>query len=119
MQPWNSALSDTAVLDVSADQLAIVRAILHAEVGTNEVWAFGSRVDGRAKPFSDLDLAIISETPLPLSTLTRLADAFSASDLPWRVDLVDWATTSEAFRRIIEQRKLVIQPDGVPSVPRV
>jgi type I restriction enzyme S subunit len=31
-----------------------------------------------------------------------LADAFSASDLPWKVDLVDWVRASESFRRIIE-----------------
>ncbi len=44
--------------------------------------AFGSRVTRRAKRYSDLDLAIISDVPLPLKFSARLADDFSESDLP-------------------------------------
>ena len=62
--------------------------------GPYEVWAFGSRTKFRAEPYSDLDLTIISDTPVPLKLLARMADDFSDSDLPWRVDLVDWATTT-------------------------
>jgi type I restriction enzyme S subunit len=29
--------------------------------------------------------------------------------LPWKVDIVDWAVTSESFRKIIERDKVVIQ----------
>jgi type I restriction enzyme S subunit len=43
---------------------------------------------------------------------TALADAFAESDLPWKVDVVDWATTSESFRKIIERDKVVVQPAG-------
>ena len=64
---------------------------------------------GKAKPYSDLDLAIITETPLPLATRAALAEAFSESDLPWRVDVVDWSITSEAFRKIIARDKAVLQ----------
>jgi len=39
----------------------------------------------------------------------RLFEAFSESDLPWKVDLVDWATTDEAFRRVIEQQRVVVR----------
>jgi hypothetical protein len=28
----------------------------------------------------------------------QVAEAYSESDLPWKIDLIDWATTSEAFR---------------------
>jgi hypothetical protein len=28
--------------------------------------------------------------------------------LPWKVDLVDWATTSPSFRRIIEQDRVIV-----------
>ena len=84
--------------------------ILHAHVPRHPVWAFGSRARGQAKPHSDLDLAIITDQPLPLSTQAALAEAFSESDLPWRVDVVDWSTTSEAFREIIARGKVVLQP---------
>ena len=81
-----------------------------------EVWAFGSRVTGRAKPFSDLDLAIISQEPLSLDVGATLRDHFAESDLPWKVDRVEWATTTDSFRRIIERDKVVIQKGvGTPE----
>jgi hypothetical protein len=35
--------------------------------------------------------------------------AFDTSDLPIRVDVVDWAATSATFRKIITQDKVVVQ----------
>lgn len=86
-----------------------VNSILQRFLPENEVWAFGSRVNGNAKPYSDLDLAIISQQPIPLPLLAEVAEAFSESDLPWKVDLVDWATTSERFRQVIAAKKLILK----------
>jgi type I restriction enzyme S subunit len=101
----SEALSGIAI---DLEQLRLVRGILARYVPGRAVWAFGSRAKGKAKPYSDLDLAIITDEPLPLSTRALLAEAFSESDLPWRVDLVDWATTGEAFRAIIERDKVAL-----------
>lgn len=98
-------------LQITGHEWQQVSAILQRYLASYPVWAFGSRVNGTPKPYSDLDLAIISEQPLPLSLLAEVAEAFSESDLPWKVDLVDWATTSERFRQVIEQQKLVLQHD--------
>ncbi len=87
----------------------IVRNILKVHVPLYEVWAFGSRAKWTAKPFSDLDLTIISDKGLTLRESAELANDFLESDLPFKVDLVDWATTSDAFRKIIAQDKVVIQ----------
>lgn len=90
------------------DRAEVVR-ILREQAPELEVWVFGSRVKGTAKPYSDLDLALITRQPLSLDKTARLKEAFDESDLPIRVDLVDWAATSESFRKIIEQDKVVIQ----------
>ncbi len=74
-----------------------------------DVFAFGSRVSGTAKPYSDLDLTIMTTSPLPLSQLARLKEAFSESDLPMKVDIVDWSTLSDDFREIIKQSQEIIQ----------
>lgn len=101
-------------IDVSPEQWAIVHAILKRQVPQYAVWAFGSRATWKAKPFSDLDLAIITPQPLSLSTSAALTDDFADSDLPFKVDIVDWAATSAAFRKIIERDKVVLQTgDGV------
>ena len=46
------------MIDLPADQLARVRDIVRQHVHGGAVFAFGSRVSGRAKKFSDLDLMI-------------------------------------------------------------
>lgn len=96
-------------VDLRPDHWEIVRGILQKHVPQYEVWAFGSRAKGSAKPYSDLDLAVITRQPLPLTIAANLADDFSESDLPWKVDIVDWATTRESFRKIIEHDKVVVQ----------
>ncbi|EXI61386.1 hypothetical protein MHD_08895 [Mannheimia granulomatis] len=96
-------------LDVTTEELAIVKFILQQFVPNYPVWAFGSRVKGTARKYSDLDLAIITETPLTFLERDNLKEAFSESDLAWKVDIVDWATTSEAFRQIIQQKYIEIQ----------
>lgn len=109
----SSTVASTATvpaIDIRPEQWAIVRTILRRHVPGREVWAFGSRARGAAKPYSDLDLAILGEAPLGLAVTAALADAFSESDLPWKVDVVDWATTGEPFRRIIEKDRVVLQP---------
>ena len=96
-------------LDLTPEQKSIVLDILRAHVPRHEVWVFGSRMKGTSKPYSDLDLAIITQQPLSLDILAALTDAFSSSDLPWKVDIVDWATTRDTFRRIIEAQHIVLQ----------
>lgn len=96
-------------IDISSTQWAIIRGILQKYVPQYVVWAFGSRATRTAKKYSDLDLAVITDKPLSLSISAELAEAFAESDLPWKVDVVDWATTSEVFRRIIERDKVVVQ----------
>ncbi len=78
-----------------------VRRILQKQVPEWAVWAFGSRVMGNAKPYSDLDLVVMTDQPLSLARMADLKAAFDESDLPFRVDIVDWAATSPAFRDII------------------
>ena len=96
-------------LHLSAEHLEIVRDILKKHIPHYTVWAFGSRVIGNIKPYSDLDLAVITDRPLDLSISAALADDFSASDLPIKVDIVDWAGTSESFRKIIARDKIILQ----------
>lgn len=93
-------------------ELEIVYAALTRHLPRREVWAFGSRVKGRIKKFSDLDLAVIGEEPLTFSTRAALTEEFAESDLPYKVDIVDWATTAESFRKRIEAAHVTLQHAG-------
>lgn len=103
--------SDATVpkIDIKPTDLQAVQAILHRYVPDRDVRAFGSRVTGSVKPFSDLDLAVMGNVPLPHSILADLKEAFIESDLPFKVDIVDWAETKENFRNIIEAAYVVVQ----------
>ncbi|MDF3626136.1 nucleotidyltransferase family protein [Brytella acorum] len=96
-------------IDITPEERAIVLRILNEIVPDREVRAFGSRVTGKAKPFSDLDLAVMGDEPLPLETRARLEEAFSESDLPWKVDVLDWAQADADFKRIISHSWIVLQ----------
>ena len=103
-------MSGAPALRVRPDEWRIVSDILRKHIPDLEVRAFGSRVKGTVKPYSDLDLAVMADRPLISAVRAALADDFSESDLPWKVDVVDWATTAESFRRIIERDGIVVQP---------
>jgi hypothetical protein len=47
-----------------------------------------------------------------LAVQAALADDFAESDLPIRVDIVDWATTKDNFRQIIARNKIALQTPG-------
>lgn len=102
-------IPDMPPIDLSPHDWEIVRDILARHVPQYEVWAFGSRAKRTAKEYSDLDLAIITDQPLSLSLSADIANAFEESDLPIKVDVVDWATASEIFQQIIEKNKVVVQ----------
>ena len=96
-------------IDIRPDHWRIVQRILQEHVSDLEVWAFGSRPKWSAKEFSDLDLAIITDEPLPLDTSAALSEAFSDSDLPWKVDVVDWASVGDELKKVITRDKVVLK----------
>lgn len=51
------------MIGVSLRPLETIRRILSEIVPEYEMRAFGSRVAGRAKPYSDLDLVVVGEHP--------------------------------------------------------
>lgn len=57
--------------------------------------------DRPARRYSDLDLAIDAGRPLTLDEIARLTEAFRDSDLPYRVDVVDWQGIGDHFRAAI------------------
>lgn len=96
-------------IDLSLHDWNEVIRVLREHLPDYEVWAFGSRVKGTAKPYSDLDLVIASEQPVPIATMAELRDALVESDLTIKVDVVDWATTSRQFREIILENRVLVK----------
>ena len=104
------------MIDLNPNHLATVERILTEHVPECEVRAFGSRATWTSKDYSDLDLAIVGSGPLDRNTLGRLKEAFEDSDLPIRVDVLDWRSISESFRKVIERDYVILQ-DGTNPTP--
>jgi predicted nucleotidyltransferase len=100
-------------LDVSDADRRIVLAILREHLSADAtVWVFGSRATGRARRYSDLDLAIDAGRPLSLDETARLREAISDSDLCYRVDIVDWQAIGDHFRSLIAAARLPFGDDS-------
>jgi type I restriction enzyme S subunit len=100
------------LIDINPYDLATVQRILREHLPGLEVRAFGSRVKWAARENSDLDLVVMSSEPLPALQLAELREAFSDSELPIRIDVVDWAALGASFRRVIGERSVVIHAPG-------
>lgn len=89
------------MIDLPAEQLELVKKILGRHLPLAMVSVFGSRATGTAKPFSDLDVVIRSDAAIPLEKLYAIRDDLEESDLPIRVDIVDWHAIDDNFKKII------------------
>lgn len=97
------------MIDLPPSQIETVKRILAAHVPGCEVRAFGSRIKQTAKDWSDLDLAVVGAAQLEQHALYDLRDAFEESDLPIRVDVLDWSAISPEFQAVIAEDYEVIQ----------
>ncbi len=96
-------------IKVTRIEWEIIHTILQSLVPGNDVWAFGSRVDGTAKPYSDLDLALAGSEEISLPRRAALAEAFEHSELPFRVDLIDLLNVEKAFAERVRRVGALIQ----------
>ena len=94
---------------LNESHLSMVRHILRECIPDRKVFVFGSRATGKIKPHSDLDLCILGSRPISLKKMAILKEKFSESDLPMRVDVVDWTTISPEFQAVISQHAEKLQ----------
>ena len=99
-------------LDLRPEWLDIVRRIFAVHLPEADVIAYGSRVSGTAHEGSDLDLVVRNRNNphLPAGNLGVVRDAFSESNLPILVDILDWARLPDGFREEIERTGVVVFP---------
>ena len=90
------------MIAVSPDEMQIILAIIKKHVPECDVLAFGSRFKGSHSDASDLDLAIVGKEKLGLSLLGSIKEDLMESNIPFRVDILDYRSLSPAFRKIVE-----------------
>jgi predicted nucleotidyltransferase len=102
------------MIKATPEQLRIISAILAVHAPDVEVRAFGSRVNGTPKDYSDLDLALVGAAKLDTAVMGNLREAFEESDIPFRVDIIDWHSISKEFQTIILNKHEVLTSPANP-----
>jgi len=71
------------------------------------VYLFGSQATGKARPYSDIDVAILPLQPLPISMFSEIHEELEESDIVRTVDVVDLAEADENFRQRVEKEGVI------------
>ncbi len=102
---------DTAQLHLPDRYLQMVLTILQTHLPHAEVWAYGSRVNGDYYDASDLDLVVRQPNDLSRhqNNLGDVTDAFSESNLPIIMQIVDWARIPSEFQEEILANYAIVQ----------
>ncbi len=86
-------------------------ALLREHLPDVEVWAYGSRVNGRSHDGSDLDLVLRGPglKEIPVGNMADFEEAVRESCIPFLVDARDWSRLPEQFHREIEREHVVLE----------
>ena len=106
-------------LDLPTRYREELETLLREHVPNADVWAYGSRVNGRSHDGSDLDLVLRGPTLEPLGyEYVELVEALEQSNIPILVQAHDWARLPESFLSEIERDYVVVQ-DGTSKWRKV
>ena len=97
------------MINITPHERSIILQILHSTISECTVLAFGSRISGKHRRYSDLDLAIDGQKRFSVLQLFEVKEKFSDSELPFRVDILDWNALTPAFQDIISSSNVKIQ----------
>ena len=93
------------IRSISTDILTELRKIAGSY---GKLYVFGSRVKNTHKKFSDIDLCIVSDHPLADLVMAEIKERFQESSIPFKVDVVDYHSVSDDFKRLISSHWVAI-----------
>jgi len=91
----------STAVDIHPHDKEILYSLLSRYLPNTPVWAYGSRIMGNALPWSDLDLVVFTQAKQKYQ-LSLLKEALEESNLPFRIDLLEWDWLSDDFRANIK-----------------
>ena len=93
-------------INLDKKQFDLLKKLLTKYIPDKTVWAYGSRVNGKAEERSDLDLAVFNCTPVQIMDLKY---ALEESRLLISVDVMDWNHIPDSFKENIKKQYIVLQ----------
>jgi predicted nucleotidyltransferase len=71
------------------------------------VYLFGSQATGKARVYSDIDVAVLPLQKLPISLFSEIHEELEESDIVRTVDVVDLTEADESFRQRVEREGII------------
>ena len=65
-----------------------------------QIFIFGSRATGKAQKYSDYDIGISGKKSLSSKTKVLIEEILEESDLPYKVEIVDFSLVSPGFKKV-------------------
>lgn len=99
-------------ISLSKDTIEIIKKVGQTTLPKDfELFVFGSRVHGTNREFSDIDLGIKSKSgtdPLDFDSYLRLKSKLDDTNIPYRIELVDFDRANEEFEKEAYKHRYVI-----------
>jgi len=91
--------------DVEKKILAVLTALMPGVT----IYLFGSRARGTHSPRSDIDIALQSTEQLSRHAIAEIVRMLQASDIPYKIEIVDFNRVSDDMRTSILEEGIVWQ----------
>ena len=79
-----------------------------------KIYLFGSRARGTHSPHSDIDIALDAGEALSLAAIDEAKSVMAASNLIYRIDVVDMNRVSDDMRSVIMQEGILWDTKEMP-----
>lgn len=75
----------------------------HLDLKKLQLIVFGSRVNGQASKWSDIDIGILGSGRIPSNIIGNIKDGLEEMPILYKIDVVDFANVSPEFKNIALQ----------------
>ena len=86
----------------------------HIDSSLYTAFIFGSRATGTERKGSDIDIGIesIQNKPIKADIFYKIEQDLEDSDIPYRIDLVDFNTVSDDFKNYAKNNLIILNDYG-------
>jgi predicted nucleotidyltransferase len=96
----------TDLINLTRPDLQLIKDLVRKNFSDHgyELYVFGSRSKNTpCKPYSDLDLILKLDGPIPRKSLFKIEEELELSTLNYQVDILDWHRVSDVFKQTIKK----------------
>ncbi len=92
-------------LDLKDKYVKFIKDTVYTVLPDVEIFIYGSRVQGKSREYSDVDIALQTQdnSEIQFDKLLKIKSVFEDSTFPYKVDIVDLQSLNENFLHIIEK----------------